>query len=286
MPDRWRVLALRRQGICGVCGKALAPGDNAEWNQTRREVRCLSRHVVVHSDPIAVDLLPENENLEIIGRGKAGKSANDKYQELQAKEHAGIRNKFGRFKKLGEAVVFLSGDSQKTANWKTGSLGEELIGAELNRLAQKGNFKVLHDRRIPPTKGNIDHLVITSAGIFVLDAKNYTGEIDIQSSGFFSNKPPKLLINGRDQSGLIPKVQNQVAKVEAAISGLGIQMPVRGVLIFVVGPLRIFIMPKEISGVLLGTQRGLEKIILETGTHSHSEVETMWSFLAKSFPEA
>ena len=279
-------MELRRDGICIVCAETLPKGVTAEWNQATKEVRCCGPHASSPSDPTAVDLLLGHEKETAVSRGTAGRSADDKYRELQAKEHAGIRNKFGRFKKLGEAAVFLSGDSQKTANWKTGSLGEELVGAKLDRLAKESDFRVLHDRRIPPTKANIDHLVVTSAGIFVLDAKNYTGEIDIQSSGFFSNKPPKLLINGRDQSGLIPKVQKQVAKVEAAISGLGIQMPVCGVLIFVVGPLRIFIMPKEISGVLLGTQRGLEKIILETGTHSHSEVETMWSFLAKSFPEA
>ena len=277
---------LNRKGICNECGKVLAPGDNAEWNQKTKEVRCFRQHVSSPSDPIAVDLLQENMNQEAMGRGTAGRSADDKYRELQAKEHSGIRNKFGRFKKLGDAAVFLSGDSMETANWKTGSLGEELVGAKLDQLAKEGNFKVLHDRRIPPTKANIDHLVITSAGIFVVDAKNYTGELDIQSSGLFSNKPPKLMINGRDQSGLIPKVQKQVAKVEAAISGFGIQMPVCGVLIFVVGPMRLFIMPEEISGVLLGTQRGIKKIVLETGTYSRGEIDSIWRFLAQTFPEA
>jgi hypothetical protein len=38
----------------------------------------------------------------------------------------------------------------------------------------------LHDRRVPATSGDIDHLVIGPAGVFVMDATRYEGQIHIR----------------------------------------------------------------------------------------------------------
>jgi hypothetical protein len=37
-------------------------------------------------------------------------------------------------------------------------------------------LRVLHDRRIPGTQANIDHIAITSTGIYVIDAKRHVGK--------------------------------------------------------------------------------------------------------------
>ena len=39
------------------------------------------------------------------------------------------------------------------------------------------SIAVLHDRRIPGSKANIDHIAITAAGIWVIDAKRYKGDV-------------------------------------------------------------------------------------------------------------
>lgn len=52
--------------------------------------------------------------------------------------------------------------------------GEELLGERLDELAERG-ARLLHDRRIPGTRANIDHIAISAAGVFVLDAKRYKG---------------------------------------------------------------------------------------------------------------
>ena len=41
----------------------------------------------------------------------------------------------------------------------------------------------LHDRRVPGTRGNIDHIVVGPAGVFVIDAKNYQGKIEVRNRG-------------------------------------------------------------------------------------------------------
>ena len=59
---------------------------------------------------------------------------------------------------------------------------------------------MLHDRRIPGTRANLDHLVVAPSGIWVVDAKRYEGKVAIA-------KPllgeAKLTIGGRDKSTLV-----------------------------------------------------------------------------------
>jgi len=53
-----------------------------------------------------------------------------------------------------------------------------VFAASLDRLAGEGLY-FLHDRRIPPTRANIDHIVIAPTGVYVIDAKNYAGRAQL-----------------------------------------------------------------------------------------------------------
>ena len=61
--------------------------------------------------------------------------------------------------KLGGLILALSDDPQSTRAWDTGALGEERLGNRLNELAS-GAIRVLHDRRIPGSRANIDHIAV------------------------------------------------------------------------------------------------------------------------------
>lgn len=51
-----------------------------------------------------------------------------------------------------------------------------------------------HDRRIPPTRANIDHIVIAPTGVYVIDAKNYTGRAQLSiKGGIFCPRVEKLM---------------------------------------------------------------------------------------------
>ncbi len=56
-----------------------------------------------------------------------------------------------------------------------GAEGERVVGGLLDELADEG-WVVLHDRRrLPSSPANIDHIAIGPGGVFVIDAKNWTG---------------------------------------------------------------------------------------------------------------
>jgi hypothetical protein len=59
--------------------------------------------------------------------------------------------------------------------WATGAVGEEKVGRGLEKLGPE--FIVLHDRRIPGSKANIDHLVVGPTGVFIVETKNVAGKV-------------------------------------------------------------------------------------------------------------
>lgn len=77
---------------------------------------------------------------------------------------------------------FLSDDPQTTKVWAAGASGEERVAQVLHeRLGDKA--VLLHDRKVPGTRGNIDHLAIASSGVWVIDAKRYQGKVEQRDVG-------------------------------------------------------------------------------------------------------
>lgn len=110
--------------------------------------------------------------------------------------------------------------SQRTEAWRVGAQGEQRVSAMLEELDVPGT--VLHDRRVPRTHANIDHIVVLSSGVTVVDAKRYRGRLEIRGRD--------LLIAGRRRSDLLDKLARQVDLVQGVV---GLDVPVTGALAFV-----------------------------------------------------
>jgi Nuclease-related domain len=113
-------------------------------------------------------------------------------------------------------------------NWRSGARGEQIVAATLAKRCPR--VPMLHDRRAPMSRGNIDHVAVASSGIYVIDTKRYRGEIRIVKPLFGQ---PKLTIARRDRTKLLAGLEKQVAQVQAAISDLAADVPVIGCLCFV-----------------------------------------------------
>jgi hypothetical protein len=84
---------------------------------------------------------------------------------------------------LGLAVAALVGwrlrfrPSEQARTWQRGAHGERHTARLLDRLTRDG-FVVFHDLAVPgKTSANVDHLVIGPTGVFVVDSKQWTGEV-------------------------------------------------------------------------------------------------------------
>ncbi|MEO5781004.1 MAG: NERD domain-containing protein [Arthrobacter oryzae] len=64
--------------------------------------------------------------------------------------------------------------------WTAGATGERLVAEKLNDLTAQG-WRVLHDVRWPGRpKANLDHILIGPGGVIVIDAKNWTGNVEVR----------------------------------------------------------------------------------------------------------
>ena len=89
---------------------------------------------------------------------------------------------------------------------------------------------MLHDRRIPRTRANIDHIAVTRSGIWVIDAKRYKGRPTLKvEGGILRPREEKLLVGRRDYTTLVDGVRKQVGVVRE----LAREVPVTGALCFV-----------------------------------------------------
>ena len=54
--------------------------------------------------------------------------------------------------------------------WAIGAAGESKVGKRLEKLPSE--YKVFHDRKIPSSRANIDHIVVGPTGVFAIETKN------------------------------------------------------------------------------------------------------------------
>lgn len=160
-------------------------------------------------------------------RDTAGASAAKEYERRRANDEARIRDRWGR---LGSLAIALSPERQSTAAWKSGALGERKVAERLDKMAGK-DVVALHDRRLPRSRANLDHLLITAGGVWVIDAKRYVNKrpgLRVHG-GFWSPRRERLVVQGSDKTALVESVLRQVATVRAEVA----DVPVYGALCFV-----------------------------------------------------
>src|SRR5690606_35761953 len=116
--------------------------------------------------------------------------ARREYERRRARRQERVRAAHPR---IAGVILALTDDPQSTTAWATGARGEELLGRRLDGLVDSG-VCVLHDRRIPGTKANIDHIAVCPGGVFVVDAKRYRGRPRLQvEGGLFRPRIERLL---------------------------------------------------------------------------------------------
>jgi len=149
---------------------------------------------------------------------------------------------------------------------------------------------VLHDRRVPGTRGNVDHVVIGPAGVYVVDTKRYLKKkIEARSSGtVLRPEPDRLFVGGRNQTKLVEAMGWQVAAVQGIVDELGAehQVAVMPVLCFVDGEWELFSGPFRIGEVHVTGPRALVKHVTRPGGLNLYERRALGHHLAARLPEA
>ena len=290
-----KVMHLRYAGRCRTCAQALPAGTTAEYDRATKTVQCLAcaappnqaaqpamRPPDAPTSSVEVDPVPEEET-EIVS-GLAGASARREYERRSTKREERVR---AAHPKIGGFLLAISEEPQSTTAWAVGARGEALLGKGLDGLAPRG-VRVLHDRRIPRTRANIDHIAVSSSGVFVIDAKRYSGRPTRQSAGgLFRPRVTFLMVGGRNQTKLVDGVHKQVNLVRDALDGAGFaEVPVRGMLCFIEANWPLIGGSFAIDGVEVLWPKKAAEHLLVPGDLDEAMTDRVHRSLATAFPVA
>jgi hypothetical protein len=256
------------------------------WDPTARQVHCLPCHdgqeglVGAPAPPVAASVVA-------IGTGAGGVSAQREYDKRSTRREQRIRTQHPR---LGGLLLALSKEPASTRVWAQGAAGERAVAARLDALADE-DVIALHDRKMRRpdgtlSRGNIDHLAVSAAGVWVIDAKTHKGALEVRrSGGLFSPRTESLYINGRDKTPLVHGLVKQMEAVRRELESVQAGVTVRGALCFVGTELPWF-GSSIIADVPLVGRRGLSKLLRSPGDLEPAERDAIAAFLDHRFPPA
>ena len=191
-----------------------------------------------------------------------------------------------RHPRLGGLLLALTEAPASTRVWAQGAHGERAVADSLAELVGE-HLIALHDRKLVredgrPSRGNIDHLVIAAAGVWVVDAKTHRGTLEVRrSGGLFTPRVEKLFIAGRDKTSLLDGLARQVDSVQRVLRAGDAELPVRGAFCFVGTELPWF--GERIRGVPLVGRRGLNKLLRHPGDLTAEDRESVAQYLEQRF---
>jgi hypothetical protein len=267
-PAELKKLRLRYAGACVICGAALPQGAQAFYHAGSKTVRCIAcpdRDGVAEAAPLDV--------------GTAGGSAQREHDRRAAKREERVKERFGR--RFGGVLLAVVDEPQSTRAWAKGARGEQKLAEAIAGLT---DVVALHDRRVPDTRGNIDHLVIAPAGLFVVDAKHYDGRLRIRDKGGLFRTDNRLYVGGRDCSHLADNMAWQVKAVETLLASVEVTMPVTPVLCFIDVDWPLLFAPNSFRGVRLEDPKSLRKLIIATPALDAAAIDKFARILAAGFP--
>jgi nuclease-like protein len=147
----------------------------------------------------------------------------------------------------------------------------------------------MHDRRMPGSRTNIDHLAVAPSGVYVIDAKRLKGTIEVRKPRFGEEK---LVVAGRDKTKLVIGLERQAEAVRAGLNLIEKQIPVHACFCFIkpAGQSRPNGIPRlstlRIKEFQLLYPRRLAKRLNQPGELSAEEVDVVAEALVELFPAA
>lgn len=267
IPETAQRKQLRYPGQCATCSSEISAGTTAFHDASTKTVYCLE-----------CDEAPAES-------GAAGASARREHDRRSDARENRIRTNHPR---LGGLILALSEDPRSTKAWAVGAVGEEKLGKRLDALSSS-SVRVLHDRRMPGSRANLDHIVVCPLGVYVIDAKRYKDqrpELRVEG-GFFSPRTEKLIVGRRDRTSLTEGVLKQIDAVAGVLNVPGLDgIHIRGALCFIDGDWPLIGGAFKISGLHVLWPAKISELIRRPGELDDATIGRAYKDLARALPPA
>jgi hypothetical protein len=227
------------------------------------------------------DVAGKRDDLDL---GTPGSGARREHERRKSRRDAKTREEHPH---LGGLLLRMQDEPQRERAWRDGAVGEEAVASHLAKTCP--GVVVLHDRRMPNSRANIDHIAIAPGGVFVIDAKRYKGKIEVRKPLFGD---AKLVIRGRDKTKLVEGLRHQVEAVRAALAIVEQDVAVGGCFCFInpdgqAGGSGIpLFRTLSIDGFPLFYPRKLSKLLNRPGPLDEERMAILTEALVELFPSA
>lgn len=270
-------MSLRYAGACRVCSVELPARSQAVYDTEAKNVVCLEcRDATRPADGLS--FLPPPQPID---HGVAGAGPQAEYERRVAKREAELRAIPGIRGKLARAF---DAEPASTTAWRKGAVGEARL-AEALASGLTSDAIALHSRKVPKTRGDIDHLIVAPSGVWVVDAKNYRGRVERRDVGGWRTTDLRLYVNGRDQTKLVENLSWQVQAVRAVLDPMGFgESPVHPTVLFTSSEWGLFAKPIELDGVRAMWAKKLIELVNEPGPLSPEAVRAIATQLSAKLP--
>jgi hypothetical protein len=272
-------LKLRRADTCCLCQMALAAGTPAIWDSTAKTVTCQR---CADADTTVAAMVEARKPVDVGVAGASARAMGQKKRDAQLAYRAARQEAHPL---LGRIQNTLEGPPTAGAEWLKGAVGEEIIGSVLDSLCDQGVLP-LHDRRVPRSSANIDHIAVTPNGVWVIDPKRYRGKVETRDKGGWFSSDIHLYVNGRDRTKLVTAMHKQRTHVRAALAGTEFaDAPVFGALCFVDSEWGLFKRkPYVVNGVVVSWGKALWPMVTAAGDFDANARDRLHRLLAKALP--
>lgn len=196
MPGSWESKPLRYGGTCDSCGSSIAKREVGWHDAVAKKVRCTE-----------------------CGPATTGS------------ESASVTTNTAGKNPVGGSAALRMARARRDPKWTKGAAGEYFMNLSLHNHV-KGDSVILTDREVPGTKSNIDHVVVASSGVWIVDSKIWKGKIEYKAPSMMGFTK-KLYVDGKDRTSAVEAIFNQVIPVAQLLSDISI--PIHPALVFIDG---------------------------------------------------
>lgn len=133
----------------------------------------------------------------------------------------------------------------------------------------------LHDRLAPGMRAKIDHVAVAPAGVWVINAKGYAGQVRRKDVGGLFSKEVHLWVGRRDCTKVLDAMADQVTAVRRALGSEWAEVPVRPMLCLVDAEWGLVAKPFALRGVLVTWPKVAQQLVARPGQFDRATVETI-----------
>jgi Nuclease-related domain len=188
---------------------------------------------------------------------------------------------------IAGSAAFREWQKSRDPTWRRGAIGEYRTAQFLKKYLRE-DAMVLHDRALPDSPANVDHIVVAPSGVWIIDAKNWSGVLNYRPEGHGRFRE-RLFVDGVDKTYKVEAVYDAVLPIAQML--MGFEPPIHPAVVFVSPEykfrmgLRLKIRgPIRHDGVLLGDAWGLTKRMNKPGLIDKDRIQSIHELLASKMP--